>query len=917
MSLGLQVWAHDPHCNGEWWPALLNSVAPDGTCHVSFIGWGNRHDISLPASAVVFQQPQRARQRPTPLTAGVEPQTPDRKRRSASNSGSSSLDVALSTPNGKAPKLQLAGSARQRPTPLTAGLELQILDRKRSSASNNSSSTPEVALTTPHGKAPKLQLAIRPDPPLRLTLKIEVPADLSCTACTGLSNGMRMVPCTACGTWAHRCCAGLSDWTAEEGETPRRRHRQHSFTCPACSPPLSAECECAMCFYEPPIAMYASSGGSAAAPAVEEPRAEERQSKVVASAEMSARRAKKEVKRPEPPPAVAPSAERALLDALYGDRLMERDVRKYLRRYQLPTAHGPCALVTELRARLISHLEALAAASEAAASEAATEMLATDAATEVATEMAGEAATEGVLPAVMSASAATLEAMGKEEADVREEAAVEEVVANEHVVVEEKAMGAPPLEKTEEALVAAASSAEVACGGCVGGCDQCVPICPVCDERLGGSSRAETTITCQMCLVRMHARCVHASGVCGFGRATCAGCDRVSAAIARSVARTHGWAPPDLLLRSADTLRVVPEAILFEEASAAIAAEAQAAARRVRRRVLSRGGTICQASVGVQAYLVAARTSARLQRAFHQRPGSTMAGGSVGLTSSEEQCTCRAVLEAGGAELLLLVLGNIQDTLTLRSAGLLSTLIPHLGHLPIILNSYPRPSILYPLPATCCPLPFTLRSSPSTLHPPPSTLHPSPSTLHPPTSNLQPSTLTLIVPNHPHCAACVCIGWSHLLDRSYSLEAAALWQRATLTAPRGKLTLAAAIRSTRPGDKLTIASGTHSAPLYVQKQRLHTGPHPHRPVTAIPPDRVARVLCCRSRMPSRSMPSLAWCSQALSPWMAAAGAAAAKAAVVTAVAAASAASAAAAALAGVGSCEGCESSTSTRRRSAS
>jgi nitrous oxidase accessory protein NosD len=62
--------------------------------------------------------------------------------------------------------------------------------------------------------------------------------------------------------------------------------------------------------------------------------------------------------------------------------------------------------------------------------------------------------------------------------------------------------------------------------------------------------------------------------------------------------------------------------------------------------------------------------------------------------------------------------------------------------------------------------------------------------------------------------ACASRNWSQLLDRSRSsLEAAAVWKRAWLMAPRGKLTLTAAIRSTRPGDRLRIAPGVHSAAL--------------------------------------------------------------------------------------------------------
>ena len=61
--------------------------------------------------------------------------------------------------------------------------------------------------------------------------------------------------------------------------------------------------------------------------------------------------------------------------------------------------------------------------------------------------------------------------------------------------------------------------------------------------------------------------------------------------------------------------------------------------------------------------------------------------------------------------------------------------------------------------------------------------------------------------------ACVCSAWARLLDRSCSREASEIWRSAWLSAPRGKLTLGAAIRSTRPGDRLRILPGHHTAPL--------------------------------------------------------------------------------------------------------
>ena len=47
--------------NGEWWPATIHRVDEEtGTHHVSFIGWGKRHDVALPASMVrIGEHPRR------------------------------------------------------------------------------------------------------------------------------------------------------------------------------------------------------------------------------------------------------------------------------------------------------------------------------------------------------------------------------------------------------------------------------------------------------------------------------------------------------------------------------------------------------------------------------------------------------------------------------------------------------------------------------------------------------------------------------------------------------------------------------------------------------------------------------------------------------------------------------------------
>ena len=69
--------------------------------------------------------------------------------------------------------------------------------------------------------------------------------------------------------------------------------------------------------------------------------------------------------------------------------------------------------------------------------------------------------------------------------------------------------------------------------------------------------------------------------------------------------------------------------------------------------------------------------------------------------------------------------------------------------------------------------------------------------------------------NSLRAAACVCIGWSQLLDRARSKEADDIWKRAVLVAPRRRMTLGAAVRSLRPGDRLRIAAGTHPSPLHI------------------------------------------------------------------------------------------------------
>ena len=62
-------------------------------------------------------------------------------------------------------------------------------------------------------------------------------------------------------------------------------------------------------------------------------------------------------------------------------------------------------------------------------------------------------------------------------------------------------------------------------------------------------------------------------------------------------------------------------------------------------------------------------------------------------------------------------------------------------------------------------------------------------------------------------AASVCWRWHHLLDRGRSAAVAALWAAAVLHAPKGRMTLSAALGSTRPADNVHIGGGSHASAL--------------------------------------------------------------------------------------------------------
>ena len=759
------VWAKQ---GGEWWPAHLISLGSEGMHLVSFIGWGRRHDVEVPANDIRQEEPQRQRSRPTPLDIS-DGGTPERHKR-----------------------------AKHAHTPHRT--------------SRSSPGPPE----TPGGS-----------PPPRLKLKVVVPSDDSfeCAACGGRGTASQMLRCSlgSCDSWVHRCCAGR-----DEEAPPPVSHPRRSYACPLCVPPPT-EAESAS---EPPPlppppsppplpstpmlskALAALGGGASS-------------SSAVSSASSAARAARATV-----------AKEKQLLADLCADRLMESDVRKHLRRFGLPTGWEEgkrqgglraCDLAATLRQRLAGHLRSLIATAEQEAEKAAAEEVAEEEAAEVAgaagaeAARALEAAARAVEEAAREAEAASVVVsieVGSEahestsvtmeiETPVTPAAAKYRCASPDHpdtsrteimpeigapatpnrtpqtavkAVKADEAAAASEASKAPEAssnAQAASSNAHAAsshahaatstaatsapCAGCLEGCDACGIMCPVCAEELEATAAA--TARCQLCGVRMHARCasLRLSSQSGLGsqppptrRLSCAECDALSDAVSIAFARAYGWAAPEIA-RSSEALNTAAMQVR-PVANAAIIELARACARRFRTRALAGQGPRCALNVEANAYFASWRTATRLrlaafgpsavprlgrgrvgaggsgaadERVGKAALGAALGGGGGGAAT---EGWCRFVLEAGGAELFFLVMGRLDDTLALRSA------------------------------------------------------------------------------------ACVCAEWSHLLDRSRSCEAAAVWRQAVLTAPRGRLTLAAALRSTRPGDRLRIAAGVHSAPLLV--------PHP-------------------------------------------------------------------------------------------
>ena len=400
--------------------------------------------------------------------------------------------------------------------------------------------------------------------------------------------------------------------------------------------------------------------------------------------------------------------ERTLLQGLYDDRLMERDLKKHLRRFGLPVRNGAGDLPGQLRARLIEFLqEHIRKADEAGMEEEEKEEE---------EEQENESASDGSAREVATVDQAQV---ARDTAGSSELGVARDTAGSSGLGVARDTAGSSQLGVARDT----AGSSELGAAS----------PCAACGEPL---SADVIHSSCNVCQARMHVRCAAAAvGFSGGVRSApsggrrgqrCHDCMAVAAALAVASARRTGWAAPDIF-KDATALRQTA-ASLLPEAAAAIAGQAAAAASRERKRAI--GQRAPPRVVSARAFWAARRVSERLRKAMDASQHAEQSGALV-----DDGCVdvndCRRVLESGTGELFFHSLAHIDETTTLRAV------------------------------------------------------------------------------------ACVCRAWSQLLDRSRSAEAAALWRSAWLTVPRGKLTLAAAIRTTRPGDRIRILRGTHAGALAV------------------------------------------------------------------------------------------------------
>ena len=751
------VWAREKE-NGEYHPANLLEITADGSYHVTFIGWGKRHDVVLAplcatsgTPSVLFDEPTRVR-KPPPLTqasavaaAPADAPTTTPPRAGHLEPRKRPREQLPATPPRRPPKKMLlcpCGTNRHEPNNNTnlsfngawvccdecdrwvhgdcAGYTIKQAEKLDFYVCEICASAARDAILAP-AAAPAAANPASADDPMSTeeeveqkeeeeedssghAVKVSVPLDIACAACTGTGRGDQMLRChLGCGGWVHFGCAGLG----EAGTRPQGA----SFACPECDAPPPW-----------PPADTGRSPPTAAAPAAGHSKAP--------ASDVDGKDALGD--------------DRALLQALYDDRLMERDLRKHLRRLGLPTRRS-LDLPGELRARLIEFLQgklnpdAPSGASGATAATGAKVHEGANAAVD-ARETTAEPMDSELAAAVDSDGSGPAAAACGQSSDGGGTARLD---ARLHDLTPDSAGGpfrGSLSEACHDGVVPGGEGGESGEGGGEGpralphtACQRSSH-CAACGELFEAGAGAAPSpaphLDCDVCQCRMHVRCAlgganRAAGVGGRSRQRCCDCMAIAAAVAVASARRTGWAGSDLFTDAAALRRSAAQ--LSDEAGAAVASQAAEAALRERKRAI--GQRAPPRVVCARAYWAARRTADRLRRGLNAAPD--VAGGVPHADADADAGHCRRVLEGGGGELFFLTLSHIDDTSTLRAA------------------------------------------------------------------------------------ACACRAWSQLLDRSRSDEAAALWRSAWLSAPRGKLTLAAAIRSTRPGDRLRIAAGTHGGTLVI------------------------------------------------------------------------------------------------------
>ena len=308
------------------------------------------------------------------------------------------------------------------------------------------------------------------------------------------------------------------------------------------------------------------------------------------------------------------TAERELLQALYDDKLMESDLRKQLRRFELPNDRS--ALPGELRGRLIEFLQERLSAQEAAMEEEERAVAKERAAAAAAAEAEAEAAAEA------EAEETVAEAPPPDTPPT--EPAIEESAASTSAATEQEQLPSCCTALAVVGCTALAMVEEERCAACFEELN--VPVMVHDDGEESGDWRSATArVSCEVCGCTMHARCC-ANERRHRGKVWCQACKAVGVAVSSANARLLGWAPPDLFT-SAEALRRAAQRVP-EEARAAAFEQAALAAERTRRWAVARGAPPLAARA--RAFYASRGTSERLLRTLDASAWSVGVGAAGG-----------------------------------------------------------------------------------------------------------------------------------------------------------------------------------------------------------------------------------------------------------------------------------------------